>query len=111
MLSRLTEQDVFNALNISKLQGAIALSLLKRDTMSVCGWLTRCTVIKAHCMRDLIYAYHGLAPLLGAFSDKVKFLNLPGTDPECAQLLAKKLVKRDDKYILTAQMKTDLDFF
>ena len=83
-----------------KFSGAISLSLLKRDTMSVRGWLERCTVEKTHCMCDLIYAYHGLAPLLRAFSDKVKFLNLPGTDPECAQLLAKKLVWGVDKYFL-----------
>ena len=110
-LSRLTEQDVFKAPDSSKLQGAISLSLLKKDTMSVRGWLKRFTVEKIHCMHDLIYAYHGLSPLLRAFSEKVKFLNLPGTDPECAQLLAEKLVKRDDNYIPTAQMKTLLFFF
>ena len=61
--------------------------------MSVRGWLERCTVGKVHYMCDLIYAYHGLTPLLRAFSEKVQFLKLFETDSQCVQLLAERLVR------------------
>ena len=89
-------------------EGGVSLNLLKRDTMSVRGWLEKCPAI---CMHDLNYAYHGLMPLLEEFSKKAKFLHPSGTDPECIGLLKKNLLVRgDDNYILSVEIKTTLDF-
>ena len=92
-LGRLTEQDELKA---TKSKCAISLSLLKRDTMSVRAWLTRCATSRHTCMEDLIYVYHGLTPLLKAYSTKMQSLKLDDTDRDHAQLiqlLEKKLVR------------------
>ena len=63
-----------------------SLSLLKRDTMSVHGWLKRLERSGHTCLQDLIYVYHGLAPLLREYSTKLQFLRLDDIVPEHAQL-------------------------
>ena len=88
-LSRLTEQEELK----DKLEGAISLSLLKRDTMSVHGWLKRCSKSGHTCMQDLIYAYHGLTPLLRVYQTKMQSLKLADTDADVIQLLAEKLAR------------------
>ena len=89
-LSRLTEQEELK----DKLEGAISLSFLKMDTMSVHSWLKRCSKSGHTCMQDLIYAYHGLTPLLRVYQTKMQSHELADTDPQHAhliQLLAVKL--------------------
>ena len=76
--------------------------------MSVRGWLRRCKRSGHTWMNDRIYAYHGLTPLLRAYSTKAQSLKLPEADDvhvsvQLSTLSAEKLVRSavDNSMFLT----------